>query len=53
MLTIDIAFDDDEAPRTDLAVIGHERNAWLHHVLANPHGPDVEAYLADRFHGNV
>ena len=31
----------------ELAVQAHERQAWLRHVLANPQGPDVEAYLAD------
>jgi hypothetical protein len=32
-----------------LGVLGHERQAWLRHVLANPAGPDIEAYLADTF----
>lgn len=31
----------------DLAVQCHERQAWIRHVLANPSGPDFEAYLAD------
>jgi len=31
----------------ELAVQAHERQAWLRHVLANPRGPDVDAYLAD------
>jgi hypothetical protein len=30
----------------DLAVIGFERQAWIDCVLANPNGPDVDAYLA-------
>lgn len=29
----------------DLAVLAHERQAWVDTVLANPAGPDVEAYL--------
>ena len=32
----------------DLAVIGFERQAWIDCVLANPHGPDLEGYLARR-----
>jgi len=31
----------------ELAVQAHERQAWLRHVLVNPRGPDVDAYLAD------
>jgi hypothetical protein len=31
----------------ELAVTAHEAGAWLRHVLANPAGPDIEAYLAD------
>ena len=30
-----------------LAVQAHERQAWLRHVLANPHGPDLGSYLED------
>ena len=30
----------------DLAVLAHERLAWVETVLANPAGPDLEAYLA-------
>jgi hypothetical protein len=37
----------------ELAVTDHERRAWLRHVLANPDGPDLEAYLADRWEGDV
>lgn len=29
----------------DLQVIWFERNAWVEKVLANPRGPDIEAYL--------
>ena len=31
----------------ELAVQAHERQAWLQHVLANPNGPDLDAYLKD------
>jgi hypothetical protein len=31
----------------ELAVQAHEREAWLRHVLANPRGPDLDAYLQD------
>jgi hypothetical protein len=34
-------------------VIGHERDAWVRHVLARPDGPDLEAYLDDRLGGRV
>jgi hypothetical protein len=37
----------------DLALIGHERAAWIRHVLARKGGPDVEAYLADRLNAEV
>jgi hypothetical protein len=30
-----------------LAVIAHERQSWLRHVLTNPTGPNIDAYLAD------
>ncbi len=32
----------------DLAAQAFEREAWLRHVLRNPAGPDLEAYLAER-----
>jgi hypothetical protein len=32
-----------------LGVVDHERQAWLRHVLANPAGPDIDAYLADTY----
>ena len=35
----------------DLALISHERQAWVTHVLANPNGPDLDAYLAQRLVG--
>jgi hypothetical protein len=30
----------------DLGVLAHEREAWVDTVLANPKGPDPDAYLA-------
>jgi hypothetical protein len=45
--------DDLTACAWDLAVIGHERAAWVRHVLARAQGPDLDAYLADRLHGEV
>lgn len=37
----------------ELAVQAHERQAWLTHVLANPAGPDLGAYLADGLTGTI
>jgi hypothetical protein len=37
----------------DLAVITHERAAWLRHVLARAEGPDLTAYLDDRLDAQV
>lgn len=37
----------------DLAVLAHERQAWVDTVLANPTGPDVEAYLDRILEGHV
>ena len=37
----------------DLFVIGHERNAWVDNVLANPEGADIPAYLSSTFTGRV
>jgi hypothetical protein len=45
--------DDFTACAWDLAVIWHERAAWVRHVLACPDGPDVDAYLADQLHGEL
>jgi hypothetical protein len=45
--------DDFTACAWDLAVIGHERAAWIRHVLARADGPDLDAYLADRLSGQV
>jgi hypothetical protein len=33
----------------ELAVTGHERQAWLRHMLTNPAGPNLDAYLADTY----
>jgi prepilin-type processing-associated H-X9-DG protein len=45
--------DDLAACAWDLAVIGHERTAWVRHVLARAQGPDLDAYLADRLDGEI
>jgi hypothetical protein len=37
----------------ELAVTDFERRAWLEHVLAREGGPDLDAYLAARFEGEV
>jgi len=37
----------------ELEVVCFERTAWMHEVLMNPQGADVEAYLARRFNGKV
>jgi hypothetical protein len=34
-------------------VVGHEREAWVRYGLANPGGPDLDAYLADRLSGHL
>jgi hypothetical protein len=40
--------DDPAACVWDAAVIAYERQAWVEAVLANPAGPDLDAYLARR-----
>lgn len=45
--------DDLTACAWDLAVIGHERAAWVRHVLARAGGPDIDAYLADGISGHI
>jgi hypothetical protein len=37
----------------ELAVTDFERRAWIRHVLAGEEGPDIEAYLNDRFEARV
>jgi hypothetical protein len=37
----------------ELAVTDFERRAWLRHVLTNPGGPDLDAYLRATFTGKV
>jgi hypothetical protein len=32
---------------SELAIAAHEGAAWRRHVIANPAGPDIEAYLKD------
>ena len=40
--------DDAFACTFDLQLIWFERNAWVEKVLANPRGPDMQAYLKKR-----
>lgn len=35
----------------ELAIVWHERNAWIKHVLKNPEKPQFEAYLTDTYTG--
>lgn len=37
----------------DIAVIAHERQAWVDCVLANDAGPDLDAYLGRTLNGDV
>lgn len=37
----------------ELAVVDFERRAWLEHVLADPHGPNLDAYLGVHLEGEV
>ena len=37
----------------DMAVIAYERDAWVQHVLMNPGGPDLDAYLAQQLNADV
>ena len=37
----------------ELAVTDFERRAWLDHVLANPHGPSLDAYLNVHLEGEL
>jgi hypothetical protein len=37
----------------ELAVIQHERNSWVSHILRNPSGPDFNAYYKDVLNGYV
>jgi hypothetical protein len=37
----------------ELAVVEFERQAWLADVLANPGGPDLDAYMSRRFDGDI
>ena len=45
--------EDPVACVWDLAVVGFERAAWVRHVVANPAGPDLDAYLRDAMSGEV
>lgn len=37
----------------ELSVVDFERRAWLRHVLSRPQGPDLDAYMAERFNEDV
>lgn len=37
----------------ELAVIGHERQAWVDCILANPNGPDTQAYLQRQLNADL
>jgi hypothetical protein len=37
----------------ELGVIEFERRAWIDEVIGNPDGPDLDAYMARRFEGDV
>ena len=37
----------------ELYVLGFERQAWIDTVLANPSGPDLDAYLGRRLYADV
>jgi hypothetical protein len=37
----------------ELAVTDFERRSWLEHVLARSEGPDIEAYLDERYEDEV
>jgi len=47
-LTIERAPEGVTACVFDLQVMWFERNAWVEKVLANPAGPDLDAYLEKR-----
>lgn len=37
----------------ELGVVEFERRAWIEHVIGNPAGPDLDAYMARRFEAMV
>ena len=37
----------------DLFLIGHERDAWVKHVLKHSEAPDLEGYLMERLYADV
>lgn len=37
----------------EMAVLWHERNAWIKHVLQKATAPDFESYLNDQFNDDV
>ncbi len=50
---VDITPNGPVACVWDLRLVGHERDAWVEHVLARGESPDFEAYLADTFNEDV
>jgi hypothetical protein len=44
---------DPMACAWDVGVLAHERTAWVSHVLANPSGPDLDAYLSDQLNAEL
>jgi len=45
--------DEPAACVWDIAVLAHERSAWIKHVLANQEEPDLDSYLADTLSGPI
>lgn len=37
----------------EMAVLWHERNAWVRHILQQPDNPDVDGYLSDGLTADV
>jgi hypothetical protein len=44
---------DPVACAWDIGVLAHERTAWVANVLANPAGPDLDAYVNDQLTGEL
>lgn len=51
--TVDHTATSPAACVWDRAVICHERQAWIHHVLANTERPDLDRYLTDLLEGEI
>ena len=37
----------------ELPIIGHEKNAWINHILMKPSSPDFSSYYKDVIQGSV